>query len=460
MSSPVNEFTLSRLVVISFLLTISIGALLLLLPVSRLPNVAPISWIDALFTSASAVCVTGLTIRDTGTTFSLFGQGIILGLIQIGGLGFLTISTFFIARFQGRRRGISLQHRHLLEISHGSIESVAPTQLLRAILLFTFLTELLGALLLFDRFSETYPTGQATWLAIFHAISAFCNAGFGLFADNMMGYRQDLLVNGTIMGLIILGGLGFLVVADLTLWLVARWHRQQKSLSLHSRLVLQTTLALIVFGTVAIAAIEWGGAAMGNQPMDVVLESLFLSVTSRTAGFNTADTALLTGPTLFLVILLMAIGGSPGSTAGGMKTTTAAVCFALLRSKARNRPRVECLERTLPDETVNKAMLVVTGYLLAIIIGILLLQLTEAGQHPFNKTEGNLFLAHLFETVSALGTVGLSTGVTPTLTTGGKLIITALMFVGRVGPLLAAGAMIGAVTKIQYTFAEENVNIG
>ncbi|MBF0583968.1 MAG: hypothetical protein HQL80_07005 [Magnetococcales bacterium] len=460
MASPVNELTISRLVVISFLLTILIGALLLFLPVSRLPSVDPVSWIDAIFTSASAVCVTGLSVRDTGTTFSVFGQGVILGLIQIGGLGFLTLSTYFITRFQGRRRGISLQHRHLLEISHGSVESVAPVQLLRAILAFTFLTELLGTLLLFIRFSETYPTGQAVWLAVFHAISAFCNAGFGLFADSLMGYRQDWLVSGTIMGLIILGGLGFLVVADLTLWFVARVRRQRESLSLHSRLVLQTTLTLILFGAVAIAAMEWGGAAMGDQPVAVVLESLFLSVTSRTAGFNTADTALLTGPTLFLIILLMVIGGSPGSTAGGMKTTTAAVCFSMLLSKARNRPRVECLERTIPDEAVNKAMLVVTGYVLAIIIGILLLQLTETGQQPFNKTEGNLFLAHLFETVSALGTVGLSTGVTPTLTMGGKLVITALMFVGRVGPLLAASAMIGAVSKIQYTFAEENVNIG
>ncbi|MBF0162220.1 MAG: hypothetical protein HQL88_08020 [Magnetococcales bacterium] len=460
MSAPVNEFTISRVVVFSFVLTILLGALLLLLPVSRLPNVDPVSWIDALFTSASAVCVTGLSVRDTGTTFSAFGQGVILGLIQIGGLGFLTLSTYFITRFQGRRRGISLQHRHLLEISHGSVKSVSPAQLLQAILAFTFLTELLGAYLLFIRFSESYPTGQATWLAVFHAISAFCNAGFGLFADSLMGYRQDLLVSGTIMGLIILGGLGFLVVADVTLWLVARARRQRESLSLHSRLVLQTTLVLILFGAVAIAAMEWGSAAMGDQPMAVVLESLFLSVTSRTAGFNATDTALLTGPTLFLVILLMAIGGSPGSTAGGMKTTTAAVCFSLLRSKARNRPRVECLERAVPDETVNKAMLVVTGYLLAIIIGVLLLQLTEAGQQPFNKTEGNLFLAHLFETVSALGTVGLSTGVTPTLTTSGKLVITILMFVGRVGPLLAASAMIGAVSKIPYTFAEENVNIG
>ncbi|MBF0146241.1 MAG: hypothetical protein HQL84_09425 [Magnetococcales bacterium] len=460
MATAVNEHSLGRLVVVSFLLTILAGTLLLLLPISRGAGMAPVSWTDALFTSTSAVCVTGLTVRDTGTTFSLFGQGVILGLIQVGGLGFLTFSTFFMTRLQRRRQGMSLQYRHLLEISHGAVEAVHPGQLLMAILLFTFLVELLGVGLLLPRFMEIKPLDEAVWYALFHAISAFCNAGFGLYADSLMGFRGDLLVNGTIMGLIILGGLGFLVVADLRRLFRGFLRRKRGRISLHSRLVLRTTLFLIIAGMIPFILLEWGGAAMGEQPGAVVLESLFLSVTSRTAGFNTADTAMLTGPSLFLVIILMAIGGSPGSTAGGMKTTTAAVCTALLRSKARNRPRVECLERTIPDETVNKAILVVTSYMLAIIVGVLLLQMTEAGQQPFNKTEGNLFLAHLFEVVSALGTVGLSTGVTPTLSLKGKWVITALMFLGRVGPLLAASVLVGGVTKIPFTYAEENVNIG
>ncbi|MBF0285734.1 MAG: hypothetical protein HQL51_14880 [Magnetococcales bacterium] len=460
MAAAVNEYSLSRLVVFSFILVILVGAFLLYLPLSVAPGQDPVSWIDALFTSASAVCVTGLTVRDTGTTFSGFGQGVILGLIQVGGLGFLTLSTFFITRFQGRRGGVSLPHRHLLEISHGSLATAPPGQLLKAILLFTVVVEMMGVVLLFLRFSEKYDVVDAGWMALFHAISAFCNAGFGLYSDSLMGYRGDGLINGTVMGLIVLGGLGFLVVADVGLWVRATVRRQRTALSLHSRMVLRTTALLIVLGALLFLILEWGGTAMGQRPGAVLLESLFLSVTSRTAGFNTTDTALLTGPTLFIVILLMAIGGSPGSTAGGMKTTTAAVCYALLSSKARNRPRVEILARTIPDEIVNKAILVVTGYVLSIVLGVLLLQITEAGQQAFSKTEGNLFLAHLFETVSALGTVGLSTGVTPTLTTGGKLIITLLMFVGRVGPLLAASAVIGGVSKIQYAYAEENVNIG
>ncbi|MBF0192038.1 MAG: hypothetical protein HQL99_12990 [Magnetococcales bacterium] len=459
MASAINEFSLGRIVVLSFLLTILTGTLLLLLPISLVSGQEPVSLVDAFFTSTSAVCVTGLTVRDTGTTFSLFGQGVILGLIQVGGLGFLTLSTFFITRFQWRKSGISLHHRQLLEISHGSVDAIHPRQLLKAILLFTFLVELLGAGLLFLRFSEIKPVPEAAWFALFHAISAFCNAGFGLYADSLMTFRGDLLINGTVMGLIILGGLGFLVVADVAERLRGLLRRQRGVLSLHSRLVLRTTLFLILAGTVPFIWLEGRGAAMGEQPGALFLESLFLSVTSRTAGFNTVDTALLTGPTLFLVILLMAIGGSPGSTAGGMKTTTAAVCYALLRSKARNRPRVECLERTVPEETVNKAMLVVTGYVLAIVIGIFLLQVTETG-HPFSKTESDLFLGHLFEVVSALGTVGLSTGVTTTLSVGGKVIISLLMFVGRIGPLLAASALIGSTSKINYTFTEENVNIG
>ncbi|MBF0143091.1 MAG: hypothetical protein HQL59_06490 [Magnetococcales bacterium] len=460
MAAPVSEYTLSRLVVVSFAGTILIGALLLFLPIAQAPEAAPVSWVDALFTSTSAVCVTGLAVFDVGTTLSLPGQVALLGLIQVGGLGFLTLSTFVVSRLHARKKGMSLEQRHLLEISHGAVETVSPALLLRAILLFTLITELVGALFLFARFSESHSPGWAWWLSVFHAISAFCNAGFGLFPDSLMAFRSDPLVSVTVMFLIVLGGLGFIVVADLTLRARGLLRHRRAPLSLHARLVLITTALLIVLGAVPIALLEWGGQAMGGETGTVILESLFLSVTSRTAGFNTVDTGLLTGPTLFLVILLMAIGGSPGSTAGGMKTTTAAVCYALLSSKARNRPRVECLKRSIPDDTVNKAILVVTGYILAIVLGVLLLQLTEAGQRPFNRTGDNLFLAHLFEVVSALGTVGLSTGITPKLGTGGKLVLIVLMYVGRVGPLLLATAFVGRVSKVRYTYAEENVNIG
>ncbi|MBF0610558.1 MAG: hypothetical protein G8345_02530 [Magnetococcales bacterium] len=460
MATTINEFSIGRTVVLSFAGVIVLGCLLLMLPVSRNPDQQAVSLVDALFTSASAVCVTGLAVRDTGTTFSLVGQGVILGLIQVGGLGFLTLSTLFLSSLQGKKKNVSLPRRHLLEISYGSVDAVHPAQLLKSILLFTLLVEALGVVLLFCHFSQIKPWGDAFWNSLFHAISAFCNAGFGLYPDSLMSFRGDLLVNFTIMGLIILGGIGFLVVADGVHYLRSRIQNKNATLSLHSRLVLQTTGILILVGTLAILLLEWGGSAMGSDPAAVFLESLFLSVTSRTAGFNTSDMALLTAPTLFLVILLMAIGGSPGSTAGGMKTTTAAVCFAMLLSKAMNRPKVECLQRTIPEDTVSKAMLVVTGYVLVILLGVFLLQITESGQLPFNKAGSNLFFAHLFEVVSALGTVGLSTGITPDLTTPGKLVITLLMFVGRIGPLLVATTLVGHVAQIPYVYAEENVNIG
>ncbi|MBF0309699.1 MAG: hypothetical protein HQL56_09245 [Magnetococcales bacterium] len=455
-----NELHISRLVLVSFALTILAGALLLMLPVSRQLGVEPVSWVDALFTSTSAVCVTGLATRDTGTTFSVFGQGVILMLIQVGGLGFLTLSTFFITRILGRGKNIGLQHRLLLETSHGALDSIHPGQLLGTILLFTLVTEALGAVLLFLRFSQGNEPLWAVWLAVFHAISAFCNAGFGLYADSLMGYRDDPLVNGVVMGLIVLGGIGFLVVADLTFWMRSRLRRRPARLSLHTRMVLRTTLWLIGLGALFIAALEWGGEAMGSDAGSVGLASLFLSVTSRTAGFNTVDTGLLTGASLYLVILLMAIGGSPGSTAGGMKTTTFAVCVALMYSRARNRPRVECQERSIPDETVTKAMFVVTGYVLAILAGSFLLEVTEAGRVAFGKSSGNHFLALLFEVVSAIGTVGLSTGITGSLSVSGKLIITALMFIGRLGPLLVVHTLVGSAPRVRYAHAEENVNIG
>ncbi|MBF0429445.1 MAG: hypothetical protein HQL94_11030 [Magnetococcales bacterium] len=460
MQSTVTEYSISRLLLFSFLATILVGSLLLMLPMSWGSTAQPVFWVDALFTATSAVCVTGLTVLDTGTTFSGPGQLIILVLIQVGGLGILTFSTFFITRMRPRRFGVDLSQRMLLETSHGAMSRVTPKGLLVIIFVFTFAVELMGASLLFWRFSADYPLLQAGWMAMFHAISAFCNAGFGLLTDNLMRYRGDVTVNWVIMGLIILGGLGFVVVADLLSWGRGGLAGKEPKLSLHSLLVLRTTLFLILFGGFAIAITEWGGVAMGNTPGSLFLESFFLSVTSRTAGFNTVAMEQLTNSTLYLVILLMIIGGSPGSTAGGIKTTTMAVCYALLSSRARNRPKVECLGHSLPEETVTRSLLIVAGYILVTVVGTFLLHITEGGGVPFNATQGNTFLAYLFETVSALGTVGLTTGLTPNLTVAGKLVIITLMFVGRVGPLLLATVLLGGVHRVQYSYPEENVNIG
>ncbi|MBF0293580.1 MAG: hypothetical protein HQL96_00205 [Magnetococcales bacterium] len=457
MRPAITEYAISRLLLLSFAGAILVGGLLLFLPFSRMAGAPAISWVDALFTATSAVCVTGLTVLDTGTSFSLTGQVILLVLIQIGGLGILTFSTWFMAR---PRQRIEIAQRMLLETSHGVMEHVSPRQLLAIVFRYTFLAEAVGAVLLYWRFAGDFSGWEAGWMAVFHAVSAFCNAGFGLLSDNLTRYRADPLVNLVVMGLIVLGGLGFVVVADLNAWFRGKKGGLPVRLSLHARLVLRTSLVLILAGGVAIAWAEWGRVAMSQSPGTLLMESFFLSVSSRTAGFNTVAMDQLTNTTLCLVVFLMLIGGSPGSTAGGIKTTTAAVCYYLLRSRARNRPRVECLERSLPEETVTRAMLIVAAYLLATVVGTLLLQITEGGGGPFNATQGNIFLACLFESVSALGTVGLTTGLTPNLTTTGKLVVITLMFMGRVGPLLLAAVLVGQVRRLRYTCPEENVNIG
>ncbi|MBF0213849.1 MAG: hypothetical protein HQM00_09855 [Magnetococcales bacterium] len=456
----VNAYTTARLLLLSFLATILIGTTLLALPVSHNPEPVHVSWIDALFTATSAVCVTGLTVLDTGTTFSRFGQGVILLLIQVGGLGILTFSTFFIVQRQGRRGGMEISQRLLVETAHGNLSRVTPRHLLTIIVLFTLGSEALGSLLLWWNFAEDFQGLEALWMGVFHAVSAFCNAGFGLLPDNLIRYRGDWGVNLTIMTLIILGGLGFLVVADLLTQLRTRLAGKEPRFTLHTRLVLRTSAWLIVLGWSGILLAEWGNRTPDHPSASLILESLFLSVTSRTAGFNTVLMDQLTNTTLLLVIVLMFIGGSPGSTAGGIKTTTLAVCHAVLRSRAKNRPKVECLERTLSEETVARALMVVGGYLLATLCGVLSLQMVEEGSRAFHETPGNSLLAYLFETVSALGTVGLTTGLTASLSGAGKGVVIMLMFIGRVGPLLLATVLIGETRQVRFSYPEESVNIG
>jgi len=446
----------ARLLVISFATTILIGAVLLFLPISRV-GPTPRQPVDALFTSTSAVCVTGLIVLDTGRDHSLFGQAVILGLIQIGGLGIMTFSNLILLA-AGKKLGLS--QRMVLEATHGEVLAVSPAQLIRRILLYTFTLEALGTLLLWVRFRSEYPLPRAVWLAVFHSISAFCNAGFSLFSDSFMGYRDDFLVNITVMGLIVAGGLGFVVFADVFSFL-GDWRVKGKlrRLTLHSRVVLCTTVGLILGGALLLGVLEISNLLGGGPWHQPILSSLFLSITARTAGFNTMDTAQLTNATLLCVIVLMVIGASPGSTGGGIKTTTFAALWAMVFSRARNRPQTEMLDRTIPSEVIAKALATTAGFLLAILLGVILLQITEYAGQPHTAVRG-LFLGHLFEVVSALGTVGLSTGVTPTLSAAGKGVIIACMFVGRLGPLVVAASLIGRRPRAAYTLPEERLMIG
>jgi len=419
---------------------------------------APLSWLDALFTATSAVCVTGLVVVDTGSFFTRFGHGVILALIQVGGLGVMTFST--LAFYLWRRR-VSLTDR--LAVGQSLLHD--PTFHLGRFLLFmvawTLVIELSGALLLLLR----DPAGFPPFSALFHSVSAFCNAGFGLRADNLVPWRLDLAVNATIMALIVLGGLGFSVVNDCGRHLMARVRNggrgrtNGKPLSFHSRVVLRTSLFLIVCGAAVIFLAEH--FARGNRAglAESLLSGLFQSVTCRTAGFNTVDIGAMTNVSLLFMILLMFVGGSPGSTAGGVKTTTARTLFAFALSQMRGRPQTVVFNRALDQATLNKALTLFIFAMVTVVAATLALCVTEGGAAPGNTPRGE-FLDLLFEVVSAFGTVGLSTGVTPTLSAPGKVVIILLMFLGRLGPILFLSALQSWQTTPRYAWPEESVMIG
>lgn len=448
--------TAPRLLVVSFAAAIFAGACLLFPARLWSGDGAAHAFVDALFTAASAICVTGLAVRDIGSEFSGFGQVVILVLIQIGGIGILTFSNFMLYLQTGR---MTPRQRQLVHDSLGALPTISAPKLLIRVIGYAVAIETIGAVVLTLRFLPNHSFPRALWLGIFHSVSAFCNAGLGLFSDNMQAYRSDVVVNIVVMILIVLGGLGFLVLTDLGHWIASSFRGVRHRLLYHTRIVLGTTAFLIVIGAVGILLLESNGTASNGPLMQRVLDSLFLSVTARTAGFNTVPIGLLTNGTLIVMILLMTVGGSPGSTAGGIKTTTLATMFALVSSRLRNRARVELRKRTIPEETVSIAVITLTGFLIVVTVATLALQVTELSGAQRFEHRGR-FLEHLFEVVSALCTVGLSTGVTPQLSVAGKLVIICCMFMGRLGPLMIANALIGARRSAEISYPEDNLNIG
>ncbi|NUN98654.1 MAG: hypothetical protein HUU16_21065, partial [Candidatus Omnitrophica bacterium] len=371
-----QKFSISHQIVLSFVAVILLGTVLLHLPSSS-GEPEKVKLRDCLFTATSAVCVTGLTVKDTGTEFSFAGQAIILGLIQIGGLGILTFSNWLLISFQGRRT--DFETRLLLSESHGSLPHVEPVRLLKQIVFYTLLCEAVGALLLYLSFSRDHPSAHAAWLAVFHSVAAFCNAGFSLFPDSLIGYRGDLTVNLTIDILIILGGLGFLVFSDITEYFTRRRpDGRRRRLSFHSRVVLWTTVTLISVFTGVFLILEWNNTMAGLPMKDRLLASLMLSITPRTAGFNSVDTGALTNITLCVLIFLMGIGASPGSTGGGIKTTTFAVLVALMWSRVRSTLRIELLGRAIPLNVLAKTVAVGAAYALVTIISVMIMEVLES----------------------------------------------------------------------------------
>ena len=434
--------------VVSFLLLSFAGAFLLYLPFSA--GQGRLSFIDALFTSTSAVCVTGLSVLDISRALSMPGQTVLLGLVQLGGLGILTFSSLFILLLNRR---VSVSNQLLIQSSLNQFETSSLRGILLSVGLYTFIIELAGSLFLFQFFRQEIPDpGRRLFSAVFHSVCAFCNAGFSNFSDNLFRYSADWGVNLTVMFLIVTGGIGFFVLFELSknfLQLFRKAGEKPLTLTLHTRTVLQATFFLIVGGAVLIGLTD---IAARGWSRDRLLPYLFLSVTSRTAGFNTLNMALLPAGTAIIVILLMFIGGASGSTAGGVKVTTAAVVYQFIVTRLRIRRDVELNNRRLPFEIVNRSLMVVFFSLALIIAVVLVLSLVQPN-FP-GKT-----LAFIFETVSAFGTVGLSLGVTPELTTAGKIAIIMTMFVGRVGPLTLVMALSRA-EKFDYRFPEEKINIG
>jgi len=437
---------------LSFALIIFSGTMLLMLPKA---TVSGISFIDALFTSTSAVCVTGLTTIDVPSTFTTLGIFIITALIQIGGLGVMTLSTFFALLFTG---GLSVRERLFMSdlLSENSIGEVSG--LLLKIATFTVVLEVIGFLLLYISLGGTFiPLDhQKFYSCIFHSISAFCNAGFSTYSDGFMNpnVRYNYFYLGSIMWLIVFGGLGFPVLSNV--WSYFKKRKQKgiiNRLSLSTKLVLYTTVSLLILGTVTIWILELVNGTQYSTLtiVDQGFSSLFWSVTARTAGFNTMATDLLQPSTVLLLLFLMWIGASPSSTGGGVKTTTFAVVLLMIYNFVRKKERVELFNRQITDESIRKAFS-------AIIVSVFVIGIASVLLTAMEPSKNTLDL--LFEVVSAMSTVGLSRNLTPHLGDGGKILITVVMFVGRVGVLTLIIAFVKPEQNVRIKYAQETIIIG
>ncbi|KKI92431.1 ATP synthase subunit J [Bacillus sp. SA1-12] len=434
-----------KILVLGFAIVILLGTFLLTLPLST-EDKNGLSFLNALFTATSATCVTGLVVVDTGDTFSTFGELVILTLIQIGGLGFMTFATFLFLLL-GKK--ITLKERLLLKEAINNISLAGIVKLVKRILVFTALIEIIGGLILSFRFSFDMPTGKAIYYGFFHAISNFNNAGFDLMGEyrSLTPYVNDPIVVLTVCTMITLGGLGFIVMNEIY------EYRETRRLSIHTKVVLFTTLILTVGSTILIFLFEYGNAkTLGPlSEFGKFLGALFHAVTPRTAGSNTLPIADLTHSTLFLTILLMFIGAGSGSTAGGIKITTFAVLMATFWSQIKGKEDVVLFKRRIVIETILKAFTVAISGLIIVILVTLLLSITDKGQN---------FIMYLFEAASAFGTVGLSMGLTPELSPIGRIIIILTMFAGRLGPLTLGFAITKRRRSEAFHHPKGNIMIG
>ena len=436
------ELNPPRVLALGFGTLILIGAILLNLPIASQDGES-IGFINSLFTSASAVCVTGLVVVNTAEHWTLFGQIVIIILIQMGGLGFMTMATI-VAMLIGKK--ITLKERLIIKEQLNQNTMSGLVRLTRYVVFSTFLIEFIGAILLSIRFIPEYGTAKGIWFSIFHSISAFCNAGFDIIGSSIMPFVGDFLINFTIASLIIIGGLGFSVYIDIS------QKKSFKRLNLHSKLVIVITLILIITGMFLILIVEKDNPdTLANLSTgDKFLAAFFQSVISRTAGFNSVDISKLYDTTGFILIILMFIGGSPGSTAGGIKTTTFGTIILTTIAVVRGNKDVSVFNRRINQDVINRSLAIATIGLALVMVVSLVLTLTESGN----------FLDLLFETTSAFGTVGLTRGITSNLSNIGKIIISITMYLGRVGPLTMAFAFSEKQKQTLYRHCEGNIIVG
>ncbi|MBU2567859.1 MAG: TrkH family potassium uptake protein [Elusimicrobia bacterium] len=434
----------SQTIVLYFLSLILLGSFLLSLPVSAARG-ENVPLIDAIFTATSAICVTGLTTVDIGATFSLAGQIIILVWIQLGGLGYMTLATL-IAVAIGK---VSIKDKLVLREIIDPLSFEGLLSFLKKIIWVTLMFELAGAIVLTVCFLKRYPLAESIYYGIFHSISGFCNAGLSVLPGGLMSFKNNAAVLLTMALLIIIGGIGYIVIME-----VGQKIRSGKRfiLSLHSRVVIAATLILIVAGTLVLFLLEfgnpgtWGGSPSGYK----LLNAFFQSVTPRTAGFSTVAVSNLTIPAIFVLIILMFIGASPGGTGGGIKTTTFSVLFMTLFSILSGKKNMNVFKRRIPNDIIMRSLTIFAGSIFLLAISIFLLLITQQ--------KSSLHL--IFEAVSAFSTVGLSLGVTPQLSNFGKLLIILVMLAGRVGPLTLGIALLFSEDRVDLKFPEEKIMVG
>lgn len=445
-AGPRKGLNPAQVLVLGFAAVIFVGGLLLNLPISSVDGNS-VGFVNAIFTATSAVCVTGLAVVDTGTHWTLFGKIIIMLLIQIGGLGFMTMTTT-IAFVMGRK--ISLKSRLIMQEAYNQSTVAGIVRLTQYVLFVTLAIEGIAALILMTRFIPMYGWANGIFYGIFHSVSAFCNAGFDLVGGfrSLMPFVSDPVINFTIMFLIISGGLGFAVITEIINI------RKFSKFSLHAKVVISMTILLILLGFISILLLEYNNPdTLGplSWPQKL-LAALFQSVTPRTAGFNTVDMAKYSISAQLMTIILMFIGGSPGSTAGGIKTTTFGVIISQVVSVIVGKESPQVFKKRIPMDVINKALALFSVAMFLVLLVTMLLSITETGHS---------FMELIFETTSAFATVGLTLGITTSLTVPGKLIIAFTMFAGRLGPLTLIMAIAARQGKrVKYKYPEGKILVG